>query len=67
MYLAVVICSDPDCSEELEVEAATLDELHTYVCGCGYAMDLVGWPDWVDDGSLIAAIPEPRPDLLEAA
>lgn len=67
MFLAVVICSDPDCSEELEIEAATIEELHAHVCGCGYAMELVGWPDWVDEQSLFAGLPEPAHDLLEAA
>jgi hypothetical protein len=36
MWLVHVICSGPDCEEELEVVAETIDELDRLNCDCGY-------------------------------
>ncbi len=45
MYIARLICSDPECGEEITAAAATLQELETLICDCGCALALVGWPD----------------------
>jgi hypothetical protein len=45
MYLARLACSDPECAEEVVLEAATLEELETLICDCGCALAVVGWPD----------------------
>jgi hypothetical protein len=45
MYVARLICSDPECAEEVSSEAGTLRELETLVCECGCALELIGWPD----------------------
>jgi hypothetical protein len=41
MLLATVICSDPDCTEEVEVSVGVLDELDGLVCECGYGFVLL--------------------------
>jgi hypothetical protein len=45
MYAARLVCSDPDCAEELATETATLGELEALVCECGCALEVMGWPD----------------------
>jgi hypothetical protein len=57
MYLARLVCSDPECAEEVSAETATLRELETLVCDCGCALEVVGWPD-------VAAEPLARVVLL---
>jgi hypothetical protein len=41
MWLAHVICSGPDCVEELEVVVSELDELDRFNCDCGYGLALL--------------------------
>ena len=36
MLLARIICSDPECTEELELAVELLDELDGLSCECGY-------------------------------
>jgi hypothetical protein len=36
MWLIHVICSGPECTEELEVMAESIDELDRLNCDCGY-------------------------------
>ena len=36
MWIAHVICSGPDCTEELELVTDSLDELERANCECGY-------------------------------
>lgn len=40
MLLATLVCSDPDCYEELEIVIEDLDELAGLVCECGYGFVL---------------------------
>jgi hypothetical protein len=49
MFVARLICSDPECPEERAVEAATVAELEALACECGCALEIVGWPDWADE------------------
>ena len=49
MYVAHLVCSDEACAAEVAAEAATLRELETLVCDCGCALELIGWPDSVDE------------------
>jgi hypothetical protein len=35
MWEVTVVCSDPDCAEELELWVADLDEAEAEVCSCG--------------------------------
>jgi hypothetical protein len=41
MLLARIICSDAECTEELEVTVESLDELDGYVCECGHGFVLI--------------------------
>ena len=41
MLLARIICSDADCTEELEVTVENLDELDRFLCDCGHGFVLV--------------------------
>jgi len=56
MFVARLICSDPVCLYEVEVEATTTAELETLVCDCGWGLAIVAWPDRVDDhaGQVVA-------------
>jgi hypothetical protein len=36
MWIVHVICSGPECSEELELIAESIDELDRLNCECGY-------------------------------
>ena len=40
MLLATLVCSDPDCDEELEIVIEDMGELAGLVCGCGYGFVL---------------------------
>lgn len=67
MFLARLICPDPDCAAELETEGATIEELEAYLCECGCVMEIVGWPDWIDQQALLVGVDFGRDDLPEAA
>ena len=55
MFVARLICTDAACAEEVAAEAARAPELERLICDCGCALEILGWPDWVDEpGELIA-------------
>jgi hypothetical protein len=54
MYIARLVCSDAGCAGEALAEARTLEELDSFVCDCGCALAIVGWPDHVDEPAAIA-------------
>jgi hypothetical protein len=56
MYAARLVCSDESCADEALAEARTLEELETFVCGCGCALAIVGWPDHVDEPAATAVV-----------
>ena len=56
MFVARLICSDSDCAEEQELHAASLAELERLMCDCGCALEVIAWPDWVDDGAQVIAL-----------
>ena len=41
MLEAVLICSDPECTESFDARAMTLGELEALACECGCALALV--------------------------
>jgi hypothetical protein len=41
MLLVTVVCSDPECIEEREVEVDDLDAIDATVCGCGHGFVVV--------------------------
>lgn len=68
MYVARLICSDVDCAEEREIGARTLSELSAGACECGCALEIVGWPSWVEVGESALVVPVPeRPSWSDAA
>jgi hypothetical protein len=54
MFLALLICSDDDCTYELETWG-TLEELDALACDCGCALQVVA----LSDVELIEAEPPP--------
>ena len=40
MLLATLVCSDPDCDDELEIVIEDMDELAGLICECGYGFVL---------------------------
>ena len=41
MWLVHVICSGPECTEELELVAETIEELEHLNCECGYGFTVL--------------------------
>ena len=41
MWIAQVLCSGQECTEEIEVVVESLDELAGLACDCGYGFMLV--------------------------
>jgi hypothetical protein len=60
MLLARIICSDPECSEELDVAVATLDELDGYVCECGHGYVLITVSEAKSAGGQLVELPRRR-------
>jgi hypothetical protein len=55
VFVARLICSDVTCAAEVTAEAARAPELERLICDCGCALEILGWPDWVDEpGELVA-------------
>ena len=57
MLLARIICSDPRCTEELEVAVEDLDELDGFVCECGHGFVLMEVAELRRDGGSLLAFP----------
>jgi hypothetical protein len=51
-----MICSDPDCRAELTGEARRAADLDALLCECGCALEIIGWPDWVDEPAEVVAL-----------
>jgi hypothetical protein len=67
MFVARLTCSDEDCAAEIAAEASTLRELETLVCGCGCALEVIAWPDHVDEPIAAVLVLRARRRLSEAA
>jgi hypothetical protein len=67
MFVARLTCSDVDCAAEIAAEASTLPELETLLCDCGCALELIAWPDWVDEPVAAVLVLRARRALSEAA
>jgi hypothetical protein len=44
LYRALLICSEPECTEVFEAYG-TLEELQTLACDCGCGLEIIGCPD----------------------
>ena len=62
MFIARLICSDPGCAEEREAEAPTLEELERLLCDCGCTLEVIAWPDRVDEGARVMSLRRDPPD-----
>jgi hypothetical protein len=60
VLVARLLCSDADCAEDFEARAATLGELEALACACGCGLQILGWPDELDE-------PEDRLELVVLA
>jgi len=60
MLLARIVCSDPNCTEELEVTVQQLDELDGFVCECGYGFVLIDVAELRQSGGSLVSIPVRR-------
>jgi hypothetical protein len=49
MFVARLVCSDPACAAELDAEASDAAELERLICDCGCALEVIAWPDWVEE------------------
>ena len=48
LYRAILICSEDECTEIFEA-TGTIEELETLACDCGCGLQVIGWPDSVED------------------
>ena len=67
VFVARLICSDAACAEEVAAEAARAPELERLICECGCALEILGWPDWVDEAGELIALRAPGGTLRDAA
>jgi hypothetical protein len=66
VLVARLLCSDPACAEEIAAEARTLRELEVLACECGCGLEVIGFPDRVEEAELVVLRGE-RADELPAA
>jgi hypothetical protein len=66
VFVARLICSDAECAAELTRESVTLAELEALLCDCGCALEVIAWPDWVDEPAEVVALTA-RPAALRRA
>lgn len=52
---ARLVCSEEECTDTFEAYGP-LDELEKLACDCGCALEVLGWPDTLDDDGDDAAV-----------
>ena len=67
MFAARLTCSDVACAAEVVAEGQAIADLETLVCECGCALEVVAWPDWIDEPAAVMTLRAERPDLRHAA
>jgi hypothetical protein len=62
MLLVTVVCSDPECGEELEVVVDDLDAVETVVCDCAHGFVVVAVSEFgeTDSGGSLISLPQRR-------
>jgi hypothetical protein len=58
MLIARIVCSDPRCTEELEVAIDELDELDGFVCECGFGFVLTEVGELRKPGGSVVSLPK---------
>jgi hypothetical protein len=56
MLLAKIICSDPECYEEIEVPIESLDELDGFTCECSHGFVLASVAELREPGGELVSI-----------
>jgi hypothetical protein len=59
MLIARIVCSDPRCTEELEVAIDGLDELDGFVCECGFGFVLIEVGELRQPSGSVVNLPKP--------
>ncbi len=67
MFVARLICSDTACAEEASTEGGSSAELEALICDCGCALEIIGWPDWVDEPAEVVVLCAADRQLRDAA
>jgi hypothetical protein len=53
VLLAKIICSDPECTEEVEIAVELLDELDGLSCECGHGYVLLSVSERAEPGEVV--------------
>lgn len=61
LFLARLLCSDPDCAERVEEHVADLDDLDLLACVCGCTFELLAVSLEAPDAGALARLPGARP------
>ena len=56
MLLATLICSDPDCDQEIEIEVRRLAQLGNFLCDCGHWFVLATVAELKEPGGEVVSI-----------
>jgi hypothetical protein len=56
MFVARLVCSDPACAAELDAEASEAAELERLICDCGCALEVIAWPDWLEEPAEVVTL-----------
>ena len=70
MFLVQIVCSDPECAEELEIVVEDLAEIEEVACDCGYGFVAITVSEVADparSGSVIPLPEQRRPATRRAA
>ena len=67
VFVARLICSDTACAAELTADGRSVEELGSLLCDCGCALEIIGWPDWVDEPADVIVLHTEPPRLRDAA
>ena len=67
MFVARLVCSDSACAAEAAAEARTIAELESLICECGCALEIIAWPDWVDEPGEVVVLRARAQRLRDAA
>jgi hypothetical protein len=67
MFVARLTCSDAACAAEVTAEGRSIADLAALVCECGCALEIVAWPDWIEEPAEVVALRIDRGELRHAA
>ena len=67
MLLTKIVCSDPECIEEIEVAVERLEELDGFVCECGFGFVLMDVSELGEPAGSVVSLPARRPAERRAA